>query len=277
MSDPIVHSVAQIGFGTGTNELYDKARPSYQPFALAHIKSALPRSSSSNVVELGSGTGIFTRALLADPEWQNSIAELKAFEPSEGMRDVFSKTVQDPRVTVHDGTFDHFGVEDDWADIIVVAQAFHWCPDYNAAMVEFARALKPDGIAALIWNLDDRDGAGWAAKLRATLEANEKGTPQFRLGLWRQTFDTPAYRKFFEPPEEKVWSYHLLGSHEIIKNRALSASYIAILPDDEKAKLAEEISAIIDEGEGRVWIDEKEGIFEYPYKTFVEILKLKQQ
>ena len=37
-----------------------------------------------------------------------------------------------------------------------VRQAFHWCPDYDKASREFARILKPDGVVALIWNLEDR-------------------------------------------------------------------------------------------------------------------------
>ncbi len=35
-------------------------------------------------------------------------------------------------------------------------QAFHWCPDYDKAVAEFARVLKPQGIVAFIWNLEDR-------------------------------------------------------------------------------------------------------------------------
>lgn len=35
-------------------------------------------------------------------------------------------------------------------------QAFHWCPDHEAAAKEFARILKPDGVVAFIWNLEDR-------------------------------------------------------------------------------------------------------------------------
>ena len=35
-------------------------------------------------------------------------------------------------------------------------KAFHWCPDHDKASREFARALKPNGILVLIWNLEDR-------------------------------------------------------------------------------------------------------------------------
>ena len=72
------------------------------------------------------------------------------------MREQFAKTVHDPRASVRDGTFDATHVEDGWADLVVIAQAFHWCPDYDKAAREFARVLKPDGVVVLIWNLEDR-------------------------------------------------------------------------------------------------------------------------
>lgn len=50
------------------------------------------------------------------------MGQLKAIEPSEGMRDVFSKTVQDDRATVSEGSFDNTGVENGWADLVVIAQ-----------------------------------------------------------------------------------------------------------------------------------------------------------
>lgn len=73
---------------------------------------------------IGAGTGIFTRALLAHSEWATSIAALKAVEPSDGMRDVWTKAVKDSdsRTTIVKGTFDNTGVEDGWADLIIIAQ-----------------------------------------------------------------------------------------------------------------------------------------------------------
>lgn len=78
--------------------------------------------ATDGVKRLGAGTGIFTRALLAHPDWSSSIKSLRAIEPSEGMREVFSKSVNDERVTVTEGTFDTTNVEDGWADLVVVAQ-----------------------------------------------------------------------------------------------------------------------------------------------------------
>ncbi|EIW85150.1 S-adenosyl-L-methionine-dependent methyltransferase [Coniophora puteana RWD-64-598 SS2] len=269
-----VHQLAQTGFGKGTNELYDRARPSYPLESLTHIRG-VSNAPSINIVEIGSGTGIFTRALLAHPSWTTSISELRAIEPSDGMREVFSKTVTDSRVIVQNGTFDTTGVEDSWADLIVIAQAFHWCPDYDKAAAEFARILKKGGAACMIWNLEDRDGARWCAQLRERIEQHEAGSPQFRLGLWRKLFDTPSYGASFQPPEEKQWEYHLEGSLDICTNRAQSKSYIAVLPPDEKQRVVDDIVAILNRGNDKKWIDEEKGIFEYPYKTYLAVCRKK--
>ncbi|KAF8802568.1 S-adenosyl-L-methionine-dependent methyltransferase [Phlegmacium glaucopus] len=266
-----IHTIAQVGFGPGTNHLYDRVRPSYQPFALEFILSAVKSKSQLNIVEIGSGTGIFTRALLADPQWNAAIKQIKAIEPSEGMRSFFSQAVKDDRVTVAEGTFDATGIPEGWANLVVIAQAFHWCPDYGAASAEFSRILRPNGTVAFVWNLHDRDGARWVAKVGDIIGAHEQNTPQFRHMYWRQTFDTPSYRREFNPPEEKKWDYKLHANKEIIVDRAASASYIVALSDDERAEVQEEIKKVIDQGLDKVWIDEAQGSFEYPYKTWVVI------
>lgn len=75
---------------------------------------------------IGSGTGIFTRALLSHSSFSSSVKELKAVEPSEGMRNFFVKstveTDSERRVSVRDGTFDNTHIEDGVADVIVIAQ-----------------------------------------------------------------------------------------------------------------------------------------------------------
>ena len=75
---------------------------------------------------LGSGTRIFTKALLKHPTWNKRIKWLRAVEPSEGMRETFSKTVNDDRVSLSEGYFDATGVEDGWADLVVIAQVSYF-------------------------------------------------------------------------------------------------------------------------------------------------------
>ncbi|KAG6866956.1 hypothetical protein C0991_003872 [Blastosporella zonata] len=86
------------------------------------MRDVVKGTSGVNIVEIGAGTGIFTRALLAHPQWSTDIKQIKAVEPSAGMREVFRKTVTDERVTIRDGTFDNTSVEDHWADVVIIAQ-----------------------------------------------------------------------------------------------------------------------------------------------------------
>jgi hypothetical protein len=114
-----------------------------------------------------------------------------------------------------------------------------------------------------------RKTALWVAQLRDRIEKHEHGTPQFRLGLWRQLYDAPSFTRSFTPAEENSWAYSLPATVDTVISRALSKSYIAILPDDAKNSVAEDIKQILEEGQGLVWTDQSQGLFEYPYTTHV--------
>lgn len=113
------------------------------------------------------------------------------------------------------------------------------------------------------------NAARWVAGLRNRIEQHEKGTPQFRLGLWRQAFDTAPFKEFFGPPKENSWSYTLPANLELVLDRASSKSYIAVLSDEERASVLEDVSHIVKRGDDKVWIDEAQGVFAYPYETFL--------
>ncbi|KAF8744050.1 WD40 repeat-like protein, partial [Rhizoctonia solani] len=269
----MIHDIAKIGFASGTNDHYDKARPSYPEEALSALYSSIPKTEGPlKIAELGSGTGLFTRALLNHPTFGQAVGELRAIEPSEGMRETFNKRTSDSRVSCLPGDFLKTGVEDGWADLVVIAQAFHWCPDYDKAAAEFARILKPKGIVAFIWNLEDRERSSWVAKIRDLIEPYEQGSPQFRLGLWKAVFDTPSYKANFQPPETKIWDYVVPTTSQGVHDRAFSKSYIAVLQTPEADKVHQEIDRILETSE-KDWIDEKEGVFKYNYETFLVIMR----
>lgn len=129
-----VHPLAKSAFSvSGGSGLYDRARPSYPPDAISQIIKVLP--SAASVVELGSGTGIFTRAFLdalADARTAN-VSKWTAVEPAEGMRQGFKEKVIDARggkdkitLACVPGSFDSIPVADASANLVVAAQAFHW-------------------------------------------------------------------------------------------------------------------------------------------------------
>lgn len=133
-------------------------------------------------------------------------------------------------------------------------------------------------ILTLTSHLPNRDAAAWVGQQRDLIEAHESGAPQFRQGLWRAFYNpdrTPSYAALFKPQKEDTWAYTLPGTLEIVTERALSKSYIAILGEKEREEVVAEIRNIIGRGDGRVWRDEGKGEFEYPYKTTVVISEKK--
>lgn len=152
--------------------------------------------------------------------------------------------------------------------------------------------MNKDGAAVLIWNLEDRfdfcyfllyrlflrcsrEAAGWVTQLGNRREAHENGTPQFRRNLLRQSFSMPGYTSLFHPMDEREWSYYALATEQIVTERQLSWSYISVLPQDEKAKVVEDVKAILERGDGKVWINKEEGTYQYPYKTLVVVCRKK--
>ena len=119
------------------------------------------------------------------------------------------------------------------------------------------------------------DTAQWVAQLRDVYEPYEGGSPQFRLGLWRQVFDAPSYSRFFQPPEETVVPHLITATAESVVERVCTKSYIAIQSDEERAKILNSVSSIVEKGDGKVWVDKEKGIFEYPYTTTVVVLRRK--
>jgi len=58
-------------------------------------------------------------------------------------------------------------------------------------------------------------------------------------------------------------------------DRVFSKSYITALSDSERSDLEQRLRETIRRGEGREWIDEKEGVFAYPYETDLFVAKRK--
>jgi hypothetical protein len=123
--------------------------------------------------------------------------------------------------------------------------------------------------------LHDSEAAAWVAQVRDLIEQFEQGTPQFRLGLWRALFENQTYKDIFRPHKERTWRHSLVTSLDIVTSRALSKSYLAVQPEDVKTMVKAGIGEIVHRGDGKQWIDEDQGLFEYPYRTLVVVFQQK--
>lgn len=132
---------------------YDALRPRYPQGAVRQIMELAPEGAP-RIADLGAGTGILTRQLLAQGAW------VVAVEPGEAMRQVLAETAAEhaDRLSISQAPAERTGLGEGSAEIVVAAQAWHWF-DAEAVQQEIARILGPGGASALIWNyLDTSDG-----------------------------------------------------------------------------------------------------------------------
>lgn len=148
MTDP-THA---LSFGAAAAE-YDRFRPRYPEEAVRWVLDGLP--SPARVVDLGAGTGILTRAVLALGH------EVVPVEPDPGMRAQLDRVT--PGTTARAGSAESMPLPDGAADAVLVGQAYHWF-DRETAHAEIARVLRPGGTFAPIWNTRD-DSVAWVAEL----------------------------------------------------------------------------------------------------------------
>ena len=227
-----VHTSAQQGFSTQA-VTYAQGRPDYPRQLTGWLTEALHISAQSTVIDLGAGTGKFTRLL-------SSLAPtLIAVEPVAAMGAQLAKLLPDVRLV--DGTAESIPLATASADALVCAQAFHWFST-RAALAEIHRVLKPDGRLGLVWNVRD-ESVDWVAAITEIITPYEGDTPRFHTGRWREAFTG----EFFSDPEMICFPYSHVGSpQEVIMDRFLSVSFIAALPAAQKARVTEQLRTLID-------------------------------
>lgn len=222
------------------------------------------------------------------------IASLTTIEPSAGMRSHFESAIasgpnslkhemQDKgllspsaSITLEDGAFENFDAGEK-NDAVVVAQAWHWCQDWDGALQQVAKALRPNGILALIWNLEDREAAPWVVQIRDLYEQYEDNTPQYRHMYWHAMYKAPTFASHFKADEPRHYHHTIPTTLQGVVDRVLSKSYISVLPQQKQDELVKQISDYLnnapDDKLERKWIDKQNGVWEYPYRTDLHIFR----
>jgi len=226
-----VHDAAARGFSSAS-EAYARGRPDYPPALDAWLRDAVGLASGTTVVDLGAGTGKFVPRLL------DTGATVIAVEPVDAMRAELAAT--HPAVDVRAGTAAAMPLADASVDAVVCAQAFHWFAT-NDALAEMRRVLRPHGVLALVWNVRD-ESVPWVRRMTDVMSAYEGDAPRFHRGTWRDVFPAPG----FGPLEEARFRHlHRGPVDEVFIDRAMSVSFIAALPEVERAVVRARLDAIV--------------------------------
>lgn len=230
-----VHDVAEAGFGAGA-DAYERGRPGYADDVVAWLVERLGIVAGSRVVDLAAGTGKLTRLLVPTG------ADLIAVEPVVAMRTKLLESV--PGVEVLDGTAEALPFTDGSVDAVTVAQAFHWF-DAEAALAELARVIRPGGGLGLVWNERDTREP-WVADLSRLIRWDQRGEYRVPYTLeedWGARLD--AIDAPFTPAERYDGGYVQAMDPETLVARVLSTSYVATMPADEQATLADQVRELV--------------------------------
>jgi SAM-dependent methyltransferase len=234
-----IHRAAAHGFARSA-EAFEIGRPGYPAAALEPLRL----SRGLRVLDLAAGTGKLTRALAA------SGASVTAVEPVAEMRACLPSSAR-----ALDGTAERIPLEDASADLVTVAQAFHWF-DGDAALAEIHRVLRPGGRLAVLWNRRVEDAAINEA-IEAIVEPYRAGTPTHRGEDWRGAFERTT---LFGPLEEHVFANVQVLDEAGLVARICSISFIACLPELERVRVLVRARELVADGPATV-----------PYRTEVQV------
>jgi len=197
-------------------ENYVRYRPGYPAEILDLLRDKCGFTASSNIVDVGFGTGLFTRLLL---ENGNSVTGI---EPNLEMRQAGEKFLAEfPRFHAIQGTAEATTLTEHSVDFVTAAQAAHWF-DRAGARREFQRILKPGGWVVLLWNERITDSTPFLVDYEELLL--RYGTDYAEV---RHERTTEIIGEFFEPSPYEQASFPTRQTFDLpaLEGRVFSSSY----------------------------------------------------
>ncbi|MFZ0311271.1 MAG: class I SAM-dependent methyltransferase [Candidatus Korobacteraceae bacterium] len=132
---------------TGLAGDYAKFRPGYAPQVATAILNYVGRDAANiDAADLGAGTGIWTRTLVA-----RGLHSVVAVEPNDDMRGQGIESSRGTGIVWRKGSAEATGLPGNSADLVSMASSLHWT-DFDQACDEFHRILRPGGVFVALWN-----------------------------------------------------------------------------------------------------------------------------
>jgi SAM-dependent methyltransferase len=221
----------------GVADAYERGRPEYAPAVVGALAAELDLAPGAPVLDLAAGTGKLTRALV------RAGLDVVAVEPQAELRALLADAVGAERV--RDGVAESIPLADGSMRAVTVADGFHWF-DPGTALVEIRRVLAPGGGLAVLSTAPDWTGASWAHEVGTLLATGRPEHPYFDGPTWSEA--VRAAEGWGEPRELRVTTQQ--PAHpERMADWVASFSWVAAMPDPERAALLARVDAAVAAGE----------------------------
>jgi ubiquinone/menaquinone biosynthesis C-methylase UbiE len=218
-------------------DVYDRGRPDYPPAAVGALAAELALTPDERVLDLAAGTGKLTRALLA------AGLDVVAVEPQGAMRDKLADAIGAERVL--EGVAEAIPLPDGAVSAVTVADAFHWF-DRPRALAEIRRVLRPGGGLAVISTVPDWSGVSWAHELGTLVQRTRPEHPHFDGPPWQEAVREAG--GWSDPREVRITTNQPASPERVVEHLG-SISWIAAMPEEERAATLEQIRGIVSSGE----------------------------
>lgn len=197
-------------------ENYVRYRPGYPAEAVQCLRNECGLKPEHVIADIASGTGIWTRLLLANGN------HVFGIEPNTEMRSAAERLLADfSGFTSIAGTAEATTLPSPSVDFVTAAQAAHWF-DRERTRREFVRILRPGGWLVLLWNERVVDGTPF---LREYEELLLKFGTDYKDVRHERT--TESVNEFFDPApyHERVFAMRQEFDYTGLEGRLLSSSY----------------------------------------------------
>ena len=209
---------------------YAKHRPDYAEAAVRWALEPVWDAPPVRVVDVGAGTGKLTATLV------RLGADVTAVEPDPQMLAELQRAI--PEVRSVPGSAEAMPVPDASVDAVLAGQAMHWF-DMDRAMPEIARVLRPGGVLAGLWNVDD-DRVGWVADL-AEMSKRKASITLLRwrdgAGRSRQQRLLEAGSSRFHAAEEGEFGHGQARTADSLLATIATHSHLLVMDEAERAGL----------------------------------------
>lgn len=132
---------------TGLADQYSLHRPDYSSSVMRTLLALVDVPVEDiDFADIGAGTGIWTRMVC-----QAGVKSIVAVEPNDDMRRSGIVDSEGHPIQWRKGTAEETQLPNGSFDLVTMASSFHWA-DFDSALEEFHRILRPRGRFVALWN-----------------------------------------------------------------------------------------------------------------------------